>query len=253
MSSNRIHSSEPGVRPLSTVLKTLELVDLFARQTRPMKLADVAREGGLSRATAYQRLLTLIEAGWLEQDSDGRYRLSMLAVRLSAAALDQADIGTRAEPALARLVGAVNETCSLAILDRGLPCIVARVETDSLLRAEQKLGTSLSLEGSASGRVLVAYADPLTLDQLREGAHPLPSDDVLAEVSAQGYALSSGYTQTGVLGLAAPVFDLHGHCRATVSLVVPVSRFDLDAFKEPMLAAAADITRILKGSTDTHG
>ncbi|WP_172291965.1 IclR family transcriptional regulator [Pseudoruegeria sp. HB172150] len=245
--SNRRQAPDAGVRPLSTVLKTLEIIDHFATCTRPQRLSDVTQVTGLSRATAYQRLLTLVSAGWLEQDDVGRYRLSMLSTRLAAAALDQADIGVRSEPALTRLMTAAGETASLSILDRGQPCIVARVESDTLLRAEQKIGTYMSLEGSASGRVLVAFADDVTLERLRAGPHELPTDEVLGEVHADGYALSSGYTHSGVRGFAAPVFDLHGRCRATVSLVAPVTRFDLEAFRAPVLEAAKELTNILHG------
>jgi len=245
--SNKITKDDAGVRPLSTVMRTLEIVDHFAVQTRAQKLSEVSQAMGLSPATTYQRLYTLICAGWLEQDDVGRYRLSMLATRLAAAALDQADIGMRSEPALSKLVSRVGETASLSVIDRGLPCIVARVESDSLLRADQKLGTLMRLNDSASGRVLVAFADEATLTRLSQGEHPLPSEDVLQETRAAGYGISTGYTNSGVLAVAAPVRDLHGRCRAAISLVAPETRFDLDRFNGPLLEAAAEITGILQG------
>lgn len=245
--SNKIQEGGAGVRPLSTVLRTLEILDFFATQSRPQKLSDISSHMGLSRATAYQRLLTLVSAGWLEQDDVGRYRLSMLATRLATAALEQADLGVRSDPALSRLVGQVGETASLAVLDRGLPCIVARVESDSLLRADQKIGTFMALDGSASGRVLVAFADDATLERFRNGDHPMPSEDILREVRDKGYAVSSGYTHSGAKGFAAPVYDIHQRCVAAVSLIVPEMRFDLDRFREPVLEAASEISRILQG------
>lgn len=249
--SNRI-SSKSGVRPLSTVVKTLELLNLFADKTSPMRLAEVADAFGLSRATAYQRLFTLVSAGWLEQDEDGRYRVSMLATRLAAAALEQADFGARSNTALARLAHSVNETASLAVLDRGLPRIIARVESDSLLRAELKIGTAVSLHGSASGRVLVAYADSPTLERLRKESEPLPSEEILEVVKREGFAVSSGETEVGVKAIAAPVFDLNDRCRAAVSLVMPEGRFDLQLMKEPLIAAANEISQILHGGNGRH-
>ena len=244
--SNRIHA-DGGVRPLSTALKTLAVLDVLVRSPRAMRLPEVASAMQLSRATAYQRLLTLVEAGWIEQDEQSRYRLSMHMCRLAAAALEQADIGARVHPILQALVDEVQETASLAVLDRGLPCIVSRVESDSVLRAEQKIGTTMSLEGSASGRVLTAFADEPTLRRLRDSGETLASDDVLAAVRADGYALSSGYTQVGVRAIAAPVFDVHGRCTATVSLVMPETRFALDGVKEPLLKAARAITDLQQG------
>lgn len=236
-----------GVRTLSTVLKTMAVLDVLAGSPRGMKLPEVASAMQLSRPTAYQRLLTLIEAGFVEQDEDMRYRLSMHSCRLAAAALEHADLGARANAVLEALVQKVKETASLAVLDRGLPCIVARVESESLLRAEQKIGTTMSLEGSASGRVLTAFAEGMTLARLRDSGEPFASKDILAATRADGYAISSGYTRTGVIAVAAPIFDLNGRCIATLSLVMPQTRYRLETFKAPLIEAAEAITRIQQG------
>ncbi|MCV0397186.1 MAG: IclR family transcriptional regulator [Rhizobiaceae bacterium] len=244
--SNRIQT-EAGVRPLTTALKTMAVLDALAKSPRGMRLPEIARAMDLSRATAYQRLLTLVEAGWVEQDEQSRYRLSMHVCRLAAAALEQADLGARVTPILEALVHEVKETASLAALDRGLPCIVSRVDSDSVLRAEQKIGTTMSLEGSASGRILTAFADEATLRRLRDSGEPFASEEILATARRDGYALSSGYTQVGVRAIAAPVFDVHGKCTATVSLVMPEMRFDLERVRDPLLKAAKQITRLQQG------
>ena len=244
--SNRI-SDEGGVRPLSTALKTIAVLEVLAKSPRGMRLQEIATSLGLSRPTAYQRLLTLSEAGLIEQDDQSRYRLSMHLCRFAAAALEQADLGTRVLPILQNLVHEVKETASLAVLDRGQPCIVSRVDSDSVLRAEQKIGTTMSLEGSASGRILTACADEATLRRLKESGEELAADEIIAEARLNGYALSSGYTQAGVRAIAAPVFDLQGRCAATVSLVMPATRFQLEQFKAPLLRAAEDVTRLQQG------
>ncbi|MBS0248914.1 MAG: IclR family transcriptional regulator [Proteobacteria bacterium] len=244
--SNRIHD-EGGVRPLSTALKTIAVMEMLAKSPRGMRLQEIATSLGLSRPTAYQRLLTLTEAGLIEQDEQSRYRLSMHLCRFAAAALEQADLGTRVLPILQDLVHEVKETASLAVLDRGLPCIVSRVDSDSVLRAEQKIGTTMSLEGSASGRILTAFADEATLRRLRESGEELAAAEIIAEARLNGYALSSGYTQVGVRAIAAPVFDVQGRCAATISLVMPETRFSLEPFKAPLLRAAEEITKLQQG------
>ncbi|MFA6265820.1 MAG: IclR family transcriptional regulator [Pseudolabrys sp.] len=232
---------------MSTALKTLAVMEVLARSPRGMRLQEVATSLGLSRPTAYQRLLTLVEAGLIEQDEQSRYRLSMHLCRFAAAALEQADLGTRVVPILQELVHEVKETASLAVLDRGLPCIVSRVESESVLRAEQKIGTTMSLEGSASGRILTAFADEATLRRLKESGEELATDEIIAAARLDGYALSSGYTQAGVRAIAAPVLDLHGKCVATLSLVMPATRFNLEAVKAPLLRAADEINKLQQG------
>ncbi|MFC4171392.1 IclR family transcriptional regulator [Microvirga sp. GCM10011540] len=229
------------------MLKTLAVLDLFADSSHSMRLPEIAKAMDISRPTAYQRLLTLIEAGWIEQDEQGRYRLSMHVCRLAAAALEQANLGSRVQPVLQELVHEVKETASLAVLERGLPCIISRVESESVLRAEQKIGTTMSLEGSASGRVLTAFADEITLRRLKESGETLASEEILAAARAAGYALSSGYTQVGVRAIAAPVFDVHGKCNATLSLVMPETRFNLEGVRDALIRAAEKVTKLQQG------
>jgi DNA-binding IclR family transcriptional regulator len=212
-----------------------------------MRLQEVATSLGLSPPTAYQRLLTLTEAGLIEQDEKSHYRLSMHLCRFAAAALEQADLGTRVLPILQELVNRVKETASLAVLDRGLPCNISRVESDRILRAEQKIGTTMSLEGSASGRILTAFADETTMRRLKESGEEMASEEIIAAARRERYAVSSGYTQIGVRALAAPVFDMHDKCIATLSLVMPETRFDLDQFIAPLLSATEEINRLYKG------
>ena len=60
--------ARPGVRPLSSVLKTLALLDLLGGAARPMRLPELAQASGASRPTTFQKMRTLIEAGWVEYD-----------------------------------------------------------------------------------------------------------------------------------------------------------------------------------------
>lgn len=242
-------ASPSGVRALSTVLHTLDLLRLLAESDRPLRLAEVVQRSGLGRATAYQRLLTLVEAGLLETDNDQRYRISLYPARLAHAAMRQAGIGLRAETVMAELMQATGETVSLAVLDQGRPCIVARVETNLLLRAEQKIGSYMSLAGSASGRVLVAFASAAELAQLAASGEVLPDPAIADAAKADGYAISSGYSNSGVIAIAAPVFGAGGRCMGALSLVIPEQRYHLDQSLDPLKQAAQRLSSVFMGGT----
>lgn len=246
--SNRIEEpSESGVRTLSTALKTLRVLDVLAASPKGMRLSEIAKALEVSMPTAYQRVLTLRRAGWIEQGQGGDYRLSLHACRVGAAAVQHASFGERVVPVLEALVARVGESASIAVLDNGVPCVIQRVDANNLLRAEQKIGSTMSLEGSASGRVLLAFADEATLARLRQGSEPMPKQEILAAVLIDGYAVSSGYTNSGVRAIAAPLFDFNNVCTATISLAVPEMRFDLNLIKGPLLEAAQVITQMQRG------
>lgn len=240
-------SPKGGVRALTTVLNTLDLLRVVVNAERPIRLSEVVQRTQLSRATAYQRLLTLVEAGFLELTPDQTYRLSLYPVRLAQAALAQAGIGPRSEAVMTELMQATRETVSLSVLDAGRPCIVARVETNMLLRAEQKLGSYISLSGSASGRVLAAFATAHDRQFLGANGEELPEQHILDATRSDGYAISSGYSHSGVVGIAVPVFGPDNRCVAALSLVIPETRYQLNRTLDPLKQAAARLSAFFTG------
>lgn len=235
-----------GVRPLSTVIKTLALLDVLAQARGALRLADVVRLAGGERATVYQRLITLKEAGFVEQLADGSFRLSLHTAWIAHAALEQANLGTRTIPIMQKLVYAVHETASLAVLEGDEARIVQRVESEGVLRADMKVGASLSLDNSATGRIFAAFAPPEKLSHWRSRGVPLPDTAMLDKVRRENYA-EKGDRMEGIGAIAAGVFDRGQRCIAALSLVGPDKRFDAEACRAPLLKAAAEITAMISG------
>jgi DNA-binding IclR family transcriptional regulator len=240
-------SRDGGVRPLSSVLKTLQLLDQLGSGEHAMRLIELATAAGMSRSTAHQKLVTLMKAGWAEQTADGAYRLSLHATRIGIAALAQASLGERIVPFLQKLVAESGETASLAVLHGSQARIVQRVESEGVLRAELHVGALLDLSHSASGRVLMAFADSNVIERLRRQRASLPSSSLLAQVRRDKFAVSSGKSFDGVRGVAAPIFDAGGSCIAAVSLVGPLPRFTVERTRPPLRRAAAAINDFICG------
>lgn len=243
----RLDSAGGGVKPIAAALKTLALLTLIGRAERPLRLVDLAKASGDSAPTTYQKLLTLVQAGWLEQTEDGRYRLSFLAVQMGQAALEQANIGERVTPILQGLALAMGESVSLAEFSGLAVRIVRRIEAEVVVRAQVRVGTLLSLNDSASGRVLTAYASPDFLAELRQRGATLAGAALLAEVRANGYAISSGKDTPGARTLAMPVFDSNRRCPFALSVVAPAERFHPERYMKGLQAAADNLSAVLGG------
>lgn len=237
------------MQPLASALKTLALLDHFGHCSGAQRLADLARNLEAGRATVYQRLVTLIAAGWVEQTPDGRFRLTLRATRLARAATEQAGFGDRTLPVLEALMAETGEAASLAVLEEGEPRIIQRVEPRGVLRVEMRIGATMSLRESASGRVLLAFGGPRAEAEARAHGHALPNDEVLAEVRASGHSISSGRSIEGIRAAAVPVFDGAGACIAALSLVAPAHRFATDGWIGPLRAAALRLRDLMEGQT----
>ncbi|HMK81477.1 MAG TPA: IclR family transcriptional regulator [Xanthobacteraceae bacterium] len=227
-----------AVRPLSSSLKTLAVCDVVATSPTPLRLADVVRETGDRRAVVYQRLRTLVQAGFLEQSADGQYRLGLRFHSYAARALEQAGLGDRCGALLQEVVGESGETASLSVLDGDSLLIVGRVETHEILRADLRVGARLSLAASASGTVAVAHSSPPMRQRWRDAGVPLPSEASLALARKRGFAAFKPRDRHQIAAVAAPVFDAVGQCVAVLAISGPPSRFD-HARCGPIAVAAA--------------
>lgn len=237
-----------AVRALSSALKTLAACEALAASPRPMRLVELARSTGDQRAAVYQRLVTLIEAGLIEQTADGAFRLSLRFQYFAAQAMTQADLGTRSEGILAGIVADSGETASLAVFDGQEAVIVARAESSQLLRADLRVGTRLRLAGSASGAALVAFASPETLARLTAAGVPLPDAAERAGIRAKGYATFLPGPGGSVSAVAAPVFDGAGNCLAVIAVSGPASRFDVAAAGRIAVEAARRLSAPMRGA-----
>lgn len=238
-----------GVRPLSSVLKTLRVLDLLGREQKVMRGIDIAKATGMSRGSAHQKLVTLVQAGWVEQTPEGGYRLTLHASRVGNAALAQASLGDRVVPFLQRLVNETGETASLAVIDDDKACIVQRVESAGVLRAELRVGALLDLADSASGRVLVAFADEAQRERWRAAGTPLPDAKLLAEARRTCFVPSSGKSFDGVRAVAVPIFTANGTCLAALSLVGPLPRFSIEKTRAPIRRCADEINAFIRGTS----
>ena len=68
-------------------------------------MSALARRMNATRGRTYQQLQTLVAAGWVEPVGEGRYRLTLRAMVVGNAVLEQADLGSRVLPTLASLAG----------------------------------------------------------------------------------------------------------------------------------------------------
>lgn len=235
-------------RPLSSVLKCFSLLETLAARPEPSRLADLARMTGESRATTYQRLLTLTEARWVERLPNGSYRLSLGVCRLANLALEQAGLGERALPAMQALTEATGETSSLVVLENDRVVIAQRVESRGVLRADLRVGSEVSFLESASGQIWSAFGPPGLVERLRAQGRPVISDARLAEIRRDGYAIAGGgETLQGIAGVGMPILSESGDCLASLSLFGPDTRFEPQTALPAVREAAKRLADILAG------
>jgi DNA-binding IclR family transcriptional regulator len=235
-----------GQRLLGSALKCLALIEDLAAAPGPLGVTDIARRTDSRRGTVHQQLRTLIAAGWVEQLQDSRYRLTLRAVSIGTAVLEQADLGSRVLPTLTTLAAETGETASIAVLDGGTAMLLQRVAADRALRADIKPGTRMPLALSASGRVLVAFASEHELHEVREAGVELPPEPVLVAARREGYAFQDEEYLEGMSSMAVPITATK---LGTVALAIttPAGRFNLKKLLPKLVAAETELSQLLGG------
>jgi DNA-binding IclR family transcriptional regulator len=232
-------------KPYNSAQKTLLLLEALASVSGPIGVSDLGRAVGASRGTVHKQLSALVASGWVEQDADGRYGLSLMAARIGNAALTQAGLGRRIHGILVRLAEETGETISIATLHRGQALIVQRAEPDQVLHADIRVGTQLPLDVGASSLVLCAFA--LTLEQrdaLRARGTAMPAEELVQRTFETGAAATVDEFVAGITAVAVPLHDSLRYRTVSLTLAGPNDRVDVPAAEEAMRRGRALINRL---------
>ncbi|TCC53322.1 IclR family transcriptional regulator [Kribbella capetownensis] len=237
----------------------LAVIRAFSADAPSLTLSEVARDVGITPATARRILLTLGELGYVRSDGR-RFSLTPRVLALGWAYLSSLDLGELAGPFMEELSAKTRESCSIATLDLPDIVYVARVPTSRIMTVALGVGARLPAYPTSMGRVLLAGlpeeklttylstldAESLTprtltsLDKLR---------DTIDRARVDGYALVDQELELGLRSIAAPIHNARGRTIAALNVSAHASRSTPTTLRTDVLphlqAAAAQITTAL--------
>jgi DNA-binding IclR family transcriptional regulator len=220
-------------------------------------VTEVAAELGVHKSTAF-RLIAALESGSLvEQDSErGKYRLGRGVLRLAAATAARLELPTESRPVCRRLAAELGEAVDVAILDSGEATSILQEYAPSAITGRNWLGQRTPLHATASGKMLLAWTDAVTLRKVLDSElHRYTSHTVtkpallaaeLAKVREQGWACTTEELEIGLNAVAAPVHDGTGEVVASVGVSGPSYRLAAGSF--PAVAA-----HLVEGAREISG
>ncbi|MPY79736.1 MAG: helix-turn-helix domain-containing protein [Actinophytocola sp.] len=212
--------------PSTTVLKAFDLLTLFSE--RPLLGAgEAARLLGTPRASTHRLLVTLREAGVLEVNDDGQYRLGLLLFELGSYA-----------PLRRRLHDECTQPLERLSAEVALPAFLAAREGTELLCLEKiyhprtdvpiRVGQRAPLHATAAGKVLLAYSrrsaierylsEPLTRFTPHTIVDPRKLNQELERIRDQGLATEREESYVGIASIATGVWNHTGKIVAAISI-----------------------------------
>jgi len=240
--------NEEGASGVRSVSRAIDLLSLVANNSSGVTLGEAVQGTGLPKTTVLRLLQTLEAHGMLWNIGSQTYVPGPGLLHLSSSASD----AWRLPPEMARMLDdlahRVGETVNAWVRDNLTRVCVAHAEAQQSLRHVIRVGAQRPLSSGASAKVLLAAAGD---DVVRDVA--AISDDssgllqqlreAVAEVNAQGWALSHGEREEGLSAVAVPIRSPSGNVVAALTLSGPTGRFTADRIDEFLreLRACADM------------
>ncbi|MFI6673234.1 IclR family transcriptional regulator C-terminal domain-containing protein [Kribbella sp. NPDC050470] len=227
-----------GEASTGTFLQGLErglaVIRAFSADAPSLTLSEVARDVGITPATARRILLTLVELGYVSSDGR-RFSLTPRVLALGWAYLSSLDFGELAGPFMEELSATTRESCSIATLDLPDIVYVARVPTSRIMTVALGVGARLPAYATSMGRVLLAglpddeltaYLSSVEPEPLTDRTITSPDElrDVITRARADGYALVDQELELGLRSIAAPIHNSRGRTIAALNVSAHASR-----------------------------
>jgi IclR family transcriptional regulator, pca regulon regulatory protein len=245
---------------MAGLAKGLAIIEAFSINAM-MTVADAARASGASRAAARRCLLTLVELNYLEV-SGREFRPSPRLRRLGGVASVREQLIHIALPLLERARDELAESVSLAVLENDQSLFIARAEAEHIVSTGVKVGATLPLYCSATGRILLGrhtdddierrlLRDPMIARTPKGLATVSEVSKAIRVAEQHGYTINDEELALGLRSLAVPVMGSNGEIVAAVSVSAASARVKVNDLRRrllPVLVNCADqISRSLRG------
>ena len=244
---------------MSVLEKATLILDLVAQSPDAATLTSIAQRLGQPRSSTHRLLSELVQLGLLFRVGTANYVPGPRLARWGEVANGVSDIVRISKPAMVRLRDEVGESVHLYVRQRDRRVCVSAVDGSYELRHFTEVGKPLPLSVGASGKMLLAFADPTTLAQeLRRVANePLsPRAPSLEELTVQldeirqtEWSMSFGEREEGLAAAAVPIRNQAGVVHAALSISGPTARLTAERLEalHPQLAATADEISVSQG------
>jgi IclR family pca regulon transcriptional regulator len=241
---------------VEALARGLDVICAFGPTAMEMSVSDVAARTGLARPTARRLLLTLEDLGYV-RSQDGVYSLTVKTLELGTAHIAALGLWDIARPHMVGLVDQTRESSSMSQLEGSDIVYVARVPVPKIIALAVSIGTRFPAVATSMGRVLLADLSEDALAEVMETASvsgiiprvtPSMSElsDSLAQIRAQGWAISDEQLSVGIRSIAAPVRDASGATIAALNVTTHAAETSvehlLSAHLPRLLTTAADIS-----------
>ena len=232
---------------MTSLARGLAVVRAFSDQRRSLTIAQISHKTGIPRAAVRRCLYTLKRLGYADSEANNFF-LKPKILSLGYSYLSSTPLTVSAQPCLNGISRALNESCSLAVLDNEEVLYVARSATSRVMSIALNTGSRLPAYCTSLGRVLLAnmqeeaqqrYFDTVKLRAYTERTVVSVARlrEILGEVRVSGYSVVEEELEVGLRSIAVPVRGASGIVHAALNVGAQATRVSTRQMEEEFLPA----------------
>lgn len=245
---------------VSSVERTLRILELLAGSGAGLTLPQISRQLKLPKSSTHCLLLTLERSGYLSCNrATRRFVFGLKLFSLANMALGGIKLRDQARPFLNSLMNETGLTVHMGILDQGEVVLVEKIGRAGRPKLATWLGKRMDLHCTGVGKAILAHL-PEEEANLIISSHGLPRHnentiasprrlrEAIAETRRLGYALDDEEDEIGARCIGAPIFDPTGKVIAAISVagtVEEITSENLSLYARMVKKAALDVSRTL--------
>jgi DNA-binding IclR family transcriptional regulator len=207
--------------------KGLDILELLAAQPHGLTRAEIVKEMDRSASEIYRMLERLVARQYVMRNPSGdRYALSLKLFALANMHPPLNRLINQALPIMDDFARRAEQSCHMGVYDRGNVLISAQINSPSGWSFAVQRGARVGLLDTASGHLLLAYADPGRFSAMLaehtplDGEVPIAPEQLAATLDAirtRGYLERESAQSFGVVDISFPVLGPDNTALATLT------------------------------------
>lgn len=224
--------TDPGSGGVHSVQLAIDVLEAVAFADEELGVTQIAERLHMTKGSVHRHLQTLVERGYLAQNSTtSRYTIGPRS-RLLARHAPEEDIVHLAEGPMRQLRDALGHPVVLSEMTPRGALVLKTLSGTAPIEIGVRPGSELSFHASAQGKVMLAFApQPFRMRVLARPLQRLTDKTIvsvrkleqqLLEVARLGFVAAPEEAMLGLNAIAAPIFDEKDACIASVAIVASI-------------------------------
>jgi len=245
---------------IQSVQRALHILSLFSHRRPTLGVSEISRSLSLPKGTIHGLIRTLVDQGFLSQDTETRkYRLGLKIYELGIILSGTLNINQKAAQPAHQLAKRIRLMCRIAIWDGDSVIITLNAYPPPYAVLPHQIGPRVHAYCSAIGKACLAFLDEKALNAYLSRVKLIsftPSTIIskkqlqgeLMETKERGYSVDQEEAVQGLACLGAPIFDREGKVAGSISISGNPKRVmgeQKRELAEELLKTAAEISQYM--------